>query len=184
MKFPLEISCDQCGTATTIFINLYETSSVQKCVSCGNVVFDSLAHNITIGYKLLLRGLREIQINEDYPLSIVFSAAAFECELFRVYRKCKEIDAMDKGYLPSDQELEEELRKYSNILVKIKVVGELLDPRGFDEFVSSTLELREIMTKVTPNMELESPSKNIQEQLFWPRNRILHIGEASVQSTL
>jgi len=179
MKFPLPIRCDQCDNEELIFLKLNETSIGPKCKKCGNVTHHVFGSNFTVGYRILERSNYEITKGKDYPLSIVFSAAAFECELTRLHFKWSEIDALNKGAEVSDEKLEGLLRKYRTIDVKIEEVCKLMDPRGFRQFVIDTSKLRDIVKSGFPSLRLEHLTKDFQEKLFWPRNRVLHLADIS-----
>ncbi len=129
--------------------------------------------------KFFLESRYELIETEDYPLSIVFSAAAFECELSRLHFKWSDITALQSGKQVSDGELEELLRKHRSIDVKIEEVSKLMDPLGFQEFVKSSTDLRQIVTEGFPSLHLNSLTSDFQQKLFWPRNRVLHLADIS-----
>lgn len=178
MKIPLRVPCDICKKEELIFINLSDSSFERKC-SCGNVYSGFFGNDVTVGYKILFRSRYELIETEDYPLSIVFSAAAFECELSRLHFRWSDITALQTGKQISDGELEELLRKYRSIDVKIEEVCKLIDPLGFQEFVKSSTELRQTVTEGFPSLHLNSLTLDFQQKLFWPRNRVLHLADTS-----
>lgn len=79
----------------------------------------------------------------------------------------------------SDADLEEQLRRYQTIKVKIEEVAKLMDSRGFTQFVKETDDLRETIVEGFPSLNIDSLASSFQEKLFWPRNRILHLGYSS-----
>ena len=178
MKIPLRVLCDSCKKEELIFIDLSDSSFERQC-SCGDVYSGFFGNDVTVGYKILFRSRYELIVTEDYPLSIVFSAAAFECELSRLHFKWSDITALQTGKQVSDAELEELLRKYRSIDVKIEEVCKLMDPLGFQDFVKSSTELRQTVTEGFPSLHLNSLTSDFQQKLFWPRNRVLHLADTS-----
>jgi len=178
MKIPLRVPCDSCKKEEPIFIDLSDSSFERKC-SCGDVYSGFLGNDVTVGYKILFRSRYELIETGDYPLSIVFSAAAFECELSRLHFKWSDITALQTGKPVSDGDLEELLRKYRSIDVKIEEVCKLMDPLGFQEFVKSSTELRQTITEGFQSLSLNSLTSDFQQKLFWPRNRVLHLADTS-----
>jgi hypothetical protein len=105
-------------------------------------------------------------VTNDPSLAIVFSAMAFECELSRLFFKCKEIDGLENGSQISDDDIEEELRQFSNIKNKIEKVISLLDQTGITGFVESTSELKDIIDNDFPSLKSRDLSQGFQRQLF------------------
>jgi len=174
MKIPLELpDCDRCGKSNTVWIRLHDTSFDFSC-SCGEELSGSLGADITVGYKGLYRSRYELTQNDDHILSMVFPATALEWELVRLHRKWVEINALDEGEDNTLEEIEESLRKNIKIYDKIKKTGKLLYPEGFEKFVCESDELRNTVQKGFPSLSLDSLIKDFEENLFWPRNRILH----------
>jgi hypothetical protein len=174
MKIPFEIPCNNCKQLQHIFIDLADNSFQGNC-SCGADLDVSFGNNATTGYKLLRRSQYELKDKKDYSLSIVLSAAAFECELSRLYFKWTYIGRDD--YI-SDSDLEEQLRCYKAISTKIEEITKLMDSRGFTCFVKETDDLRKMIDEGFPSLNVDTLSKSFQEKLFWPRNRILHLGDS------
>lgn len=178
MKIPLHFRCDRCGCEDYIFLNLDQSSFETKC-KCADTIPSFFGSNVTIGYKILWRSNYELLEQQDYALSIVLSAMAFDCELTRLHFKWSRIEAIGLDVDVSDQELEGLLRKYRTIDRKIEGVAKVIDPRGFQAFVNESPELRTIVIEGFPSLSLNSLSKDFQVTLFWPRNRVLHLGDAS-----
>lgn len=178
MKIPLPFQCDQCGCEEYIFLNLAESSFERKC-KCGHVVPTFFGSNVTVGWKILSRSNYELLQQKDYPLSIVFSATAFECELTRLHFKWHEIGAIGSDIDVSDEDLESLLRKYRTIDIKIEKVSKLMDPRGFACFVNGSPEFCKIVNEGFPSLSLSDITKDFQKTLFWPRNRVLHLADTS-----
>ena len=178
MKFPISVRCDRCDNEELIFLSLNETSFETKC-KCGDIAHHVFGSNATVGYRILERSHYEMTERTDYPLSIVFSATAFECELTRLHFKWSEINALNKETEVSDEQLEKLLRKHRTIDVKIEEVCKLMDPRGFKQFVIDSPELSNIVKNGFPSLRLDHLTKHFQEKLFWPRNRVLHLADTS-----
>lgn len=177
MKIPLRVPCDGCLQEQLIFIDLNDGSFQRNC-SCGDVYSGFFTNDVMVGYKILLRSKYELD-REDFSLSIVFSAAAFECQLSRLHFKWRDISAIKMNKQVSDAELEAMLRKYGTIDVKIEEVCRLMDPRGFKAFVASSNELSETVQEGLPYLRLQELTKDFQQKLFWPRNRVLHLADTS-----
>lgn len=175
MKIPLHLPCNNCRESQTVFINLDDTSLECNC-PCGADLSGVLASNVTTGVKLLWRSGYELKEKKDYSLSIVFSATAVECELSRLYFRWSDIAALEQNKEISDAELEKHLRDYRTINIKFEEVAKLMDPRGFTQFAKETDDLRCMIEQGFPSLKLNCLSKSFQEKLFWPRNRILHLG--------
>ncbi len=177
MKIPLKLKCSECGEDNTIFVDLKE-SSVSTTGSCGHHIWGALGSGITIEKRLLYRSNYELLDQKDFNLSIVFSAMAFECELSYLHNKWERLSAyFEKQPYLSDEELEEMLRKYANIGKKIDYVSELMHSDGLDDFVNTDEVFRRSVTEGFPNLNIGNLAKDFQENLFWPRNRILHLGD-------
>jgi hypothetical protein len=116
---------------------------------------------------------------KDYPLSIVFSATAFECELTRLHFKWNEIKTIGSDISVSDEDLESLLRKYRTIDIKIEEVSKLMDPRGFAGFINGSPGFCEIINKGFTSLNLANITKDFQKTLFWPRNRVLHLADTT-----
>lgn len=178
MRVPLNFPCDTCGKADYFFVDLNDTSFVTKC-TCGAENAGILDLNVTVGYKLFLRARFELVEKKDYSLSIVLSATAFECELSRLHYKWNQLAALDKGECIADSDLEEMLRKYRSIDLKIEAVARLMDPLGLTSFVMESQELAETVRKGFPSLHIDQLAKDFQKTLFRPRNRILHLADSS-----
>ena len=176
MKIPLPIKCPSCGRQQNIFIKLDDTDIGDSVCACGEEIFGSLDGTVTIGDKLLWRSEYEFSNNKDYPLSIVFAAASVDCELSRLFFKWSLMEGLESEFDISDEELEKELRSLGNIKSKIDKVSQLLAPKGFTQFVLDSPELKEMIESCFPTLDVNNLSKSFQEKLFWPRNRILHLG--------
>lgn len=174
MKIPLELpNCNNCQNKNTVWIRLHDTSFQHKC-SCGKDLSGSLSTDITIGFKGLYKSRYELIENDDHLLSMVLSATALEWEIMRLHNKWMEINVLEREQDISPNKLEELLRKHRNIYDKIKKTGKLLYPQGFESFVSETDELKMTIQQGFPSLSLNSLIKDFEENLFWPRNRILH----------
>ncbi|RZB34651.1 MAG: hypothetical protein SRB1_00419 [Desulfobacteraceae bacterium Eth-SRB1] len=176
MKIPLPIKCSSCGRQHNIFVKLDDTDIGDSVCACGEEIFGSLDGTVTIGDKLLWRSKYEFSNNKDYPLSIVFAAASLDCELSRLFFKWSLIEELESEFDISDEELEKKLRSFSNIKSKIEKVSQLMAPESFTQSVLDSTELKEMIERGFPTLDINNLSKSFQEKLFWPRNRILHLG--------
>src|SRR5260221_891417 len=89
MNFSMSIRCP-CGTALVLeggAVSLFPDTS---CAACNAVIWSS--EDGLVRTRTLVKAWKELQ-SEDFILGIVFSAVAVECELGRVFTKCKNIDS-------------------------------------------------------------------------------------------
>lgn len=174
MKIPLELpDCYRCRKSNIVWIRLHDTSFEFRC-SCSEDLSGPLDQDITVGYRGLFRSRHELMQNDDHLLSMVFSAASVEWELVRLYKKWLQIDTLKVGQEISIEAIEALLKKNSKIYDKIKKTGSLLYPQGFEKFVCDSSELKNIVEQGFPSLSLDSLIKDFEENLFWPRNSILH----------
>lgn len=178
LKIPLALKCSKCEEPASPKIHLDQTSYDWTCPRCGFVHPSFVGLDVTIGFLLLERSRYELITEKDFSMSIVMSATAFESELSRLFGKWKQIDALraDQGF--DGEACEKELRDFGNIDRKIDRVSQFLVNKGIDVFVSGCAELSEPISTRFQSMRLGSLAKDLQKHLFWPRNQILHWGDA------
>jgi hypothetical protein len=92
----------------------------------------------------------------------------------RLYKKWFHITKLREGNEISIDELNDIFLKHQKIVDKIKKTGKLLYPKGFKEFVSDTEELKESINNGFKSLNIETIVKDLEKNLFWPRNRIIH----------
>ncbi len=177
MKIPITFPCNQCGATISAFIGV-EDSSMDVTGSCGHYNSGTFDLGFTRGPRILLRAQCELQQQHDYAMTIVLSAVAFEAELSRLHHKWEKIAALLGMTEVTDSVLDELLRRYSNIKDKIEHVCKLMHAAGIDDFVAGEIELRQIITGGFPSLRIGSLAEDFQKGLFWPRNRVLHLGYA------
>ncbi len=175
MKIPFPVTCINCGKKTKYFVHSLDSSFDFNC-ECGEQSNFEIQSNITLSKKMLWRSLHEMETNNDFSLSIIFSAMAFEYEIARKYRKWRKIEELKKRNLISHEELEEELRKLFNLKNKIRKISLLMDQKGIDNFVTSSKNIVKTIKKDYPFLDYKKLSKGIEQYLFRPRNRIIHLG--------
>ncbi len=146
---------------------------------CGKDLSGVLA-GFTTGDKLIRRSLYEYHENADYALCVVFAATEMECELSRLFIKWSRIDSLASTW-PTDEELEASLRKFPNVATRIDQVSKLMYPAGFTSFVHTQTELKQMIIEGFKQLDVNDLPLSFQKQLFWPRNRILHLGDAQVK---
>ncbi len=134
-------------------------------------------HGYTIGDRILEKSRWEYLTNADYSMGIVLAAMAVECELARLFFKWRGIELLaERGHRTSTEDLEPQYRKLgTNVAKRIDRVAAMLDPRGLDVFARWS-PLAGTIERDHPSLHLGSLAKDIQQALFWPRNRILHDG--------
>jgi hypothetical protein len=175
MKIPFPVTCINCGKKTKYFVHLLDTSFDFNC-ECGEQSNFDIQSNITLSKKILWKSLHEMETNNDFSLSIIFSAMAFEYEIARKYRKWRKVKELKKKNLISHEKLEEELRKLFNLKNKIKKTSLLMDPKGIDNFVASSKDIVKTIKKDYTFLDYKKLSKGIEQYLFRQRNCIVHLG--------
>ncbi|MDQ7815883.1 MAG: hypothetical protein RDU14_02575 [Melioribacteraceae bacterium] len=176
MNIPFLIKCSECQKESYIFISLDDRQLSALC-ECGNDISGFLDNSFTTGVKLLFRSKYEYLEKKDYSLSIVFSAAALEGEISQLFFKWKDIENIRKPIRISDEELEETLRNYKTIDRKIENVAKLMYPGGIVEFVNSNKDLHNMIQDGFSSISVSNISNDIRKELFWKRNRILHLAD-------
>ena len=177
MKFEIPLPCQKCGSRDPVKVPLMAAWWEWTCRSCGHNNAILSAVSWTLGWRILEKAKTEYIAGGDCSTSIVFSAMAFEAELARLYFKWRGIDTMRiEMRRPTEEELDDEYRQLGRAIAnKIEKVGRLLDDRGIDEFARRS-DLAERIGSDFPSLNIGSLAKDIQESVFWPRNRILHAG--------
>jgi hypothetical protein len=174
LKVPLPLKCSQCSEPASIKIHLDMTSFEWTCSKCGFEHPSFLGVDFTIGFLLLLRSYDELLTERDFSMTIVMAAMAFDAELSRLFGKWKQIDAGEMD----GEDCEKELRDFKTINRKVEEVSKLLVGKGIDEFVDGCPELRERISKDSPSLRIGFLAEDFAQHLFWPRNKILHWGDA------
>lgn len=176
MNIPFTVPCSECGTENQVEFRLDDDSPTWKCVN-GHTNMGFFELEFTVGFKLLARSNHELLARRDNSMSIVLAAMAVDCELSRLWRKWTDIEriAIADRFM-TDEEAESELRKYQTITGKIDAVARLMDSKGLDAFVLASDEFRDAVESRYPSLHIGSMMRDLQQSLFWPRNRILHHG--------
>jgi len=177
IKIPLQLECHQCREPATIKIHLDATSFDWTCPRCGFYHPSFFGTDVTIGFLILERSRYELLQEQDFSMAIVLSAMALDSELSRLFGKWKQIDEELAGGVFERDRCESELRDFRTIDRKIQAVSNLLVGKGIDDFVSSCSEVRQQIEKGFRSVRVGTLAKDFQEQLFWPRNKIVHWGD-------
>jgi hypothetical protein len=177
-KVPLQLECSQCKEPASVKIHLDATTFDWTCHKCGFHHPSFLGLDVTIGFLILGRSRYELCIERDFSMAIVMAAMAFDSELSRLFGKWKQIDTGKAGKVFDREECERELRDFKTINRKIDEVSKLLVGKGVDDFVSSCAELYETISIRFKSIRIGSLPEDFQRQLFWPRNKVLHWGDA------
>ena len=176
MKTSLRIPCVECGVTEPVDIRLHDHSPKWIC-SKGHHNHGYFSLDFTIGYKILGKSEYEFSSRQDFSMSIVFSAMAFECEISRLFGKWKGIEAgLRDGTILRDEDIETELRRYGSVSRKIEETCRLMSPEGLDDFVRDRDDLKGAIDNRFPSLRIGSLAEGFQKTVFWPRNRILHFG--------
>lgn len=179
MKIRLPVVCPDCKTRTAISVDLNDID-VDAIAECGHRQWGALP-NLSVGKKLLCRATQEFEAKE-YPLVIVFSAMAVDCELSELYRKREQLrqyESNNEAPHIKDEVLEERLRSVGQIKKKIDHVAKLLGYTSLDAFVDQDTTFREQISAGFSSLSTSNFTDSVIEALFWPRNSILHFGNTS-----
>jgi len=177
-KVPLNLNCHNCKEPFTHKVHLGQTSFDWTCPKCGFEHPSFLGLDVTVGVLLLEKSRHELLQEKDFSMTVVFAAMAFESELSRLFLKWKEIEGLTTGAGLDREECERQLRDFKTINRKIEEVSQFLVNSGIDEFVSSKTDLRDQISTGFKSIRLGTLAADFQEHLFWPRNKVLHWGDA------
>lgn len=178
MIIPLQYHCKACNATEWVKID-QEAHYFRYTCDCGHEGHVFLSADYNIETKILYKSQYELKENEDYPLSIVLSATAFECALSRLYFKWTDIDMLKQAEEISNPEIEQMLRRFRTVDSKIENVAKLMNPEGLADFIETKSDFAEIINTGFPSLDIDTLSRSFQEKLFWPRNRILHLGDSN-----
>ena len=187
VKISLPLPCSNCGVRDPVSVQIDANWYEWDCPKCGasNQILSSLDWTKGRSHQRardpVPRAGRLLHVHR-------FFRDALEAELARLYFKWRGIDAglaavrdgthpPSAGPIPkpSDEELEEELRRLGSIDEKIEAVSLLLDPRGIDKFAKQS-DLGDRIDNDYPSLNIGSLAKDIQRAVFWRRNRVVHAG--------
>jgi hypothetical protein len=173
VNIPFRSECPKCKAQCTWNIRLGEYEQIVKC-RCGHSHSETFQSDITIGWMVLQKSRWELDENEDGSMCIVLAAMALECELARLFRKALRVEA--PGF--PEAEFEEKLRGLGNAQRKIETICKKMYPEGIDAFVGNTPDLKGEIISDFPGLYGCPLAAGIQKAVFWPRNAILHGGDA------
>lgn len=177
-KVPLQLRCGKCHEPNTLKIHLNQSSFDWTCPACRYTHSGFFGLDVTIGVLLLEKSRNELLQEKDYPMAVVFAAMAFESELSRLFGKWKEIECNMSGKTFQREKCESELRNFISIDRKIEGISQFLVGSGIDDFVRSRPELEGQIARNFKSVRVGSLAADFQKQLFWPRNSVLHWGDA------
>lgn len=135
--------------------------------------------NANTGLLILRRARYELKSNNDPSLCIVFSAMAVECEVSRLFFRWSRVGQGTQRRRVGDTELEERLRTYRSVKRTLEKTAELMHPAGMRNFIVSRSGISRRIATGFPNLDADRFVPIVVKQLFWPRNRILHLGDTA-----
>lgn len=176
MLVPYPLRCSGCNRSVLVEVELGKTSAEWACGVCGSSNSTYLHSGLPIGFQILARSRYEENERQDYSLSIVLSAMAVDCELSRLFAKWKRLTTGKNEQELGAEEIEKMLRHAGGINKKMREVSQLMHPPRIVDFIISSQNLRDYVLQNFSGDEvrIESIVDDIDQQLFWPRNRILH----------
>lgn len=176
MKFILRLKCQNCPALSDHPINLSQNDHRYKCAKCDKLNVHSL-FEISVGERLLyFRSAYEYEEKKDYSLSVVFSAMAFECELFALFKRWKLLENFRKRKQITDMEIRKFFQNEGSILRRMDRTLEQIGFKKFDECIKVFQWLPKKLNDF-PSLRPTDLSKSIHENLFKPRNEVLHYGQ-------
>ena len=173
MKIPLKVPCWSCHEPVTVTLTLPDREISFTCTRGHD---NSGPVESEVGSLVLTRAEHEFKENSDLTLAVVLSAMAFDTEISRLHHKWRTIAAYEVAHDISDEELDVLLRKHSSVRDKMDHVAGLMHAPGLDDFVGGEPDLRQIVTEGYPSLKGSPLSAGFQQALFWPRNRVVHMG--------
>lgn len=180
MIIPLKYQCRNCGNEDWIKIQQEDSHFNYDC-PCGRRGSVYLGQTYNISEKLLERSWYEYENNQDYTLSIILAAMAFESQISRFYVRTQEILKSKNGNEVSREDFkkwEEDLRSMNGVANKIQRISEILVLGGLERYVKDNDELRAFLEERFPSLDIDNLAVSLQKELFWPRNEILHYGKS------
>ena len=178
LKIPLPMNCVECGARNNLVIDSDIDALEFSCEKCGEEHRGGLGLGCTRGSFLFVRAFHEHRETNDYSLSIVLSAMAVESELSRLHHKWEQIDGLLNLEDVTEEQLDKRIRRFRTIADKFEGVAAIMHPPGLEEFVNGNEELVRTIDNGFPSINRGTIARDFQTQLFWPRNRILHLGYA------
>jgi hypothetical protein len=176
MRIPIEMVCEKCSEIGRVFMDL-NANSVDWSCPCGHSIPQISTSNLQIGPLILNRARYELKEQNDIPMSMVLSAMAADCELSRLHFKWVRIAELGEARVISDEELEKQIRSYRSVSDKLSGIARLMHTSGLVDFVANQGEVRGVVETGFPSLDVCRLAETITEVLFWPRNRILHLGQ-------
>ncbi len=180
MKIPLLLPCE-CGLTQTIHIDADESSFDWTCDRCKENHSCFFDNEFTKSDKILRRAGAECK-QEEFAISIILSALAFECELSRLFMKWKDIEALRRNEHFDAEAAGEELRNLRSIKKKISFISTYLDPTGIDDVVRQTPAIEKHL-KAVPTLKVGELIDGLEKVIFYPRNEIMHLGRTNQTKT-
>jgi|SRR5579872_674797 len=178
MYIPLPLKCPNCGEPRTQRVHLNDPIADFICENCKSNCTGIPSLDVTIGDLILARSYSELNVEKDYDMAIVLAAMAFECELSRLYCKWKEVEALNTGTFDLEKN-EEELRKMGSVAEKIIKISAFVCDGGIEAFAAASDKWKMTISNDSPTLHLGSLATDFQRAVFWPRNKVLHRGNAS-----
>jgi hypothetical protein len=177
MKLRIMLPCQFCDERRRVNVELMTAWWEWSCPACGEANAMLTSETLTLGWRILEKARGEYIDSRDNSMTIVLAAMAIEAEIARLYFKWRRVDSMRfERRVPTDQELDEGYRGLgSNIADKIESVARLLFPEGIDVF-AATSALAEPIKAGYPSLKIGSLATDLQQTVFWPRNRVIHAG--------
>lgn len=178
MNLPLQLKCPTCGAPSTQRVHLNDPTLDFTCEKCCNTWYGVSGLDVTVGVLLLARSWNELEAEKDYDMSIVLAAAAFDCELSWLFCKWKKIEALGSGRAFAPGDCDKELRRVGNVAEKITKVSMTLCGSSIERFVDESSQWKKTLKKI-PSLHAQPLAEAFQRAVFWPRNEVLHQGQAT-----
>jgi hypothetical protein len=183
MNIPVNPTCRNCKEPYVGSFNLGDGGFDWNCTKCGQTNMAVLGLDFTIGFQVWQKATYELTHTKDASMAVVLSAMAVDSGLSFFFQKWTGIvELAVRGHLVTDEEAEELLIELTRIADKFKEVSKLMVGMTFQQFVDTSPQWHSAVLKDLPELDIKSLVKNIEMNLFWPRNRILHAGRPATMA--
>jgi hypothetical protein len=178
MKFEIE---NECGCGGRFVFSAYGDAEFGSatCSRCGESQFATDPLSVSITAERLLHRSKAELARGDYSLAIVIGTMAVESYLTRMFLKLKGMEAYAATFrLPTPEQeasWETEYPRTGGFMNPAGFVSQKLVRTTFDDFVEGNGPAKAIFLRL-PNPSRLLPAQYFQNELFRPRNRIVHWG--------
>lgn len=177
MNIPLKPQCQSCKKPQTVTFRLGDHNVEWICEKRVETNYGIFGLDFNIGSQVWVKAGFELTQTKDFSMAAILAAMAVDCDLSFLFKKWTRIARMQNGNDElTDEVYAEKLREIGGIKNKLKEVSNLLVPEGLENFVNADPKWSMIVDNCPP-LDRRNLLNSIDQELFWPRNQILHGGE-------